>query len=89
MSRIQLIQITWPHVYFFPNKKKYLLRIHVWIYRAETVKCSGVWIDLDQDRKKWWAVVSTVMNVIFKNYGKFLDKMRKYIVRILSFLSLR
>jgi hypothetical protein len=53
------------YVYFLPNKKKYLLRVYVWIYRADTVKFSDVWFDLDQGRTKWYAVVSKVMNVFF------------------------
>jgi len=61
----------------------------VWIYQVDTLNSSDEWIDLEQDRTKWQAVVSAVMNAIVKKYGKFLDKFRKYVLRILSFLSLR
>jgi hypothetical protein len=61
----------------------------VWIYRAETVNCSDVWIDLNQDRTMWWAVVTTVIKEIVQKYGKFIDKMRKYILRILFFFTLK
>jgi hypothetical protein len=61
----------------------------VWIYRADTLHSSDDWIDLDQDTTKWRAVVSTVLKVIFQKQAKFLAKMRKYVHRILPFLSLR
>jgi len=38
----------------------------VWIYWADTLYSSDYWIDLDQDRTMWRAVVSAVMNVIVK-----------------------
>ena len=85
MSRAQLIQITCSQVYFLPNKKKYLqLRVRVDI-SADALYSSDDWIDLGEDLKKWRAVVSTVMNVIFQNYGKFLDKLQKCVIRILCF----
>jgi hypothetical protein len=37
------------------------------------------WIHLPQDRVRWWAVVSTVMNLwISVNVGEFLDQLRVY-----------
>ena len=68
---------------------KYLHRLYVWIYRTGSLYSSDIWTDRGQDRIKCWAVVSTVMNVIVEKYGKFLDNLRKYVLRILSFLSLR
>ena len=57
-------------------------------YIGQTFYSSEDWIDLEQVGKKWRAIVSTVMKVIFQKYKKFLDKLRKYVLRI-SFLSLR
>ena len=73
MSSTQLIKIACSLVYFLPNKKKYLQRIYAWIYRADTLYSSEDWIDLDQDRTKWQAVVCTVMKVIFQITGNFLQ----------------
>jgi len=42
------------------------------MYRADTLYYSVDLIDLDQDRTKWWAVVSTVMKVIVQITGNFL-----------------
>ena len=34
---------------------------------------SGDWMELAQDRDRWWARVSTVMNFGFQKCGEFLD----------------
>ena len=75
-------------VYFLPNNMKYIHRVYVWKYHADSLNSSDIWTALDQDRTKCWAVVSTVMKVIFQKYGKFLDNFRKYILRILYFFPL-
>jgi len=67
---------------------KYLHRIYLWIYQADSLFSTEEQIDLDQDRTKCRAVVNTVMKVIVQKYGKFLEKLRKYILRILSFCPL-
>jgi hypothetical protein len=37
------------------------------------------WIDLAQDRERWWPHVNVVMNLwIPYNAGKYLDQLRKY-----------
>ena len=61
----------------------------MWGYIGQTVYYFEEWIDLEQDGTKCRDVVSTVMNVIVQKYGKFLDKLRKYVLRILWFLYLR
>ena len=73
MSRTQIIKIIRSQKYFLPNKKKHLRRVYVWIYPGDSLHSSEDWIDLDQDRTKWLAVVSSVMKVIFKKYGNLLD----------------
>ena len=46
MSRTQLIKITCSQIGFLPNKKKYLPRVKLWIYRGDTLYYSEDWIDL-------------------------------------------
>jgi hypothetical protein len=37
------------------------------------------WIDLVQDRDRWWVVVNVVMNlVVQKKLGEFLDWLRNF-----------
>jgi len=60
------------YVYFILTKKKSLHRGYLWIYRADPVYSSDDWIDLDQDKTMWRAVVSTVMKAIFQKTGNFL-----------------
>jgi len=56
----------------FPNEKKYLHTVYLWMYRADSLYSSVDWIDLDQHRTKWRSVVSTVMKVIVKITGNML-----------------
>ena len=62
---------------------------HTCEYIGQTLYSIEDWVVLDQDGTKWRAVVSTVMKVIVQKYGKFLDKLRKYVLTILFILSLR